>query len=128
MRSLILASIGGLVLIGTASLALRIDASIAEDEYVRPEAPLVTLRESYEDGIYAFGGSVRVPTRCTGVSATSVVSEEEIIRIELTIEEDVDACLMLPTVKEFSGELETLEDIGSAVYVNGVKAVITETL
>ncbi|MBY0110492.1 hypothetical protein K2Y00_00575 [Patescibacteria group bacterium] len=128
MRSLILASIGSLVLIGTASLALRIDASIAEDEYVRPEAPLVTLSESYEDGVYAFEGSVRVPTRCTGVSAAPILSEEGVIHIEVAVEEDTEACLMLPTIKEFSGEVEVEENTRSAVYVNGIKAIITETL
>ena len=128
MRSLILGSIGALILIGVASLALRIDASIAEDEYIRPDAPLATYTESYDEGTYSFEGSVRVPTRCTGVKATPLVVEGEIIQVDVTIEEDTESCLMLETIKEFSGELEVEGEFRSAVYVNRIKAVIVETL
>lgn len=121
-------ALGLSVFIGVAYLALHVESSIAKDEYVKVEAPRVTLESDYDEGTYRLSGSMRVPTPCTPVSATSALDTEGNIRVDVALGEDTDICLMLPSKKEFSAEIEAAEEATAAVYVNEAKAVIVETL
>lgn len=121
-------ALGLFVFIGVAYLMLHVESSIAKDEYVRAEAPQVTLVSDFDEGIYTLIGSVMVPTPCTPVSATSLLVAEGTIRVDVTVGEDTDICLMLPGEKKFSVELEAPEEAAIGVYVNGAKAIVVEAL
>lgn len=116
------------VLIGVAYLALHVESSIAKDEYVKVEAPQVTLEDEYDEGVHSLTGVIRVPTPCTPVSASSILDADGTIRVDVTVSEDTDICLKLSSEKEFSVSLEAPEEAAIAVYVNEAKAIIAPTL
>jgi len=128
MRVAVSIALSVFVLIGVAYLALHVESSIAKDEYVKVEAPQVTLLSEYDEGTYTVTGSIKVPTPCTPVSAASILTADGTIRIDVTVGEDTDICLMRATEKEFSVHLEAPEEATTAVYVNQAKAVIVEIL
>jgi len=128
MRVAVSIALSVFVLIGVAYLALHVESSIAKDEYVKVEAPQVTLLSDYDEGIHTIAGSLRVPTPCTPVSAASVLTADGTIRVDVTVGEDTDICLMRATEKEFSVDFEAPEEATIAVYVNEAKAVIVEIL
>lgn len=127
MRLAITIALGLFVLTGVAYLALHIESSIAKDEYVRVEAPQVTLSEDSEDGIRSFRGEVMVPTRCTPVTASALLSDGG-VRIDVTFGEDEDICLALPEAKEFLVEIEAPEDALVGAFVNQAKATVVDSL
>lgn len=117
-----------LVLVGIASLALHIEASISEYEYVKPASPLATLEAEYDEGVFTYEGTVEVPNSCAVVVATSSTEVSGAVRIEVTLTEENGICLMLPSLKAFSGEIEMAEEAEASVFINGAKAVIVDSL
>jgi len=127
MRVVLLSLLSLIVLIGTASLALHIEASISKDEYIKPEAPLATLETEFEEGILSYTGALKTPTACAMVVAAPAV-EGNTVRIDVTVTEDKELCLMRPTIKEFTGEIEAEEKVTASLFINGAKALIVDTL
>ncbi len=128
MRVAITIALSIFILVGVAYLALHIDASIAKDEYVKVEAPQITLESEYDEGVYTLSGTIMAPTPCTPVSATSALDANGNIRVDVTVGVDSEMCLMVPHAREFSTEIGVAEEATVSVFVNQAKAIVVETL
>lgn len=126
MRLAITVALSALVFIALSAAVLHLESSIAKEEYVKPDAPVVTLESSYDEGSFAFEGSLETPTHCTQVSAAASLTPEGVIRLDVSTVDDEDICLMLSAAKEFSAELAAPEESQVIVYVNGVRATSRE--
>jgi len=92
---------------------------------------VVTLHDSFEKGVHSITGSLVAPDVCASLTARASVEGPsaqagERIILALTMSEDSQLCLQLPTKLTFSVSVEALADAPIDVSVNGVSATTSE--
>src|SRR3989344_3131933 len=89
--------------------------------------PVVTLHDSFENGVHSITGSLMAKDVCASLTASASIEGPptqagERIILGLTMPEDLQLCLQIPTKLTFSVSVEAVADAPIAVFVNGVSA------
>ena len=87
--------------------------------------PVVTLHDSFANGDHSITGSIVAPDVCASLTASASV-EGEHIGLVLTMPEDTQPCLHVPTKLTFSVSVKAAADAPIDVSVNGVSATTSE--
>jgi len=91
--------------------------------------PLVSVRDSYRRGVHTISGVVLAPDACRAVTASASLAGNATsvqgILVSLTVEDDSDICLELPSEVEFETTIEAAADLPITVTINGVPATTT---
>ncbi len=87
--------------------------------------PVVGLHDSFAKGVHLITGSLMAPDVCTALTATaSVDSAGANIVVALSMPEDTQICLQVPTKLTFSVSAKAPADASVSVSVNGLPAII----
>lgn len=99
---------------------------IARTEDVDTEEPgvsPVTLRDSFKKGVHTITGSLTAPNACAAASAqatfVSEASSTDNILLDISLSEDSEVCLQLPTLLDFSATVAAPANVPITVTVNG---------
>lgn len=86
--------------------------------------PIVSLHDTFKKGVHTITGSLTVPNVCTTVTAQATLTES--MHIALSVPEDTDICLQVPTKVNFSVTISAPATTPITATVNGsVATVIT---
>ncbi|MDP2594052.1 MAG: hypothetical protein Q8P36_01815 [bacterium] len=89
--------------------------------------PVVTLRDSFASGVHSITGSLMAPDVCASLTASASIEGPsaqtgERIILALTMPEDLQLCLQIPTKLTFSVSVEAPAEVPIDVFVNDVSA------
>lgn len=124
MAALILAVVivGGFAL--SVPHAREVAESVPQEDAVSETAPLVSLEDSYDEGVRTIEGVVLAPDACATVGAEAVLAVER-IQVDVMVMRDEELCLEIPAEREFSASIEAADDAPLDVRINGVLATST---
>lgn len=88
--------------------------------------PAVTLRDSFKKGVHTVTGSLMAPNACATVSAeASLLQGDSGILINVSLPEDSDICLQVPTRTTFTTTISAPARLPLSATVNGKAATTT---
>lgn len=95
-------------------------------ESVATDIPVVTLRDSFKKGVHTITGSLQAPNACSVVAAEASLSDETSdtsgILVVLSVSEDSDICLQVPTRVSFTTAISAPARVPIVVTVDGTPA------
>ncbi|MFZ3043862.1 MAG: hypothetical protein WA058_02005 [Minisyncoccia bacterium] len=126
-RLWILAGIIALIIVGGFILSVprTRDIESPESPSVAATVPAVTLRDSFKKGVHTITGSLMAPNACATASAEASLQGESGILIAVSLPEDSDICLEVPTRTTFTTTISAPARLPITATVNGETATTT---
>lgn len=125
MRLLAAAVVIALVVIAGFVLSVpraRDGALPALSQTEEASTPAISLHDTFKKGVHTIAGSLTVPNACTTVTAQATFGEN--ILIALSVPEDTNVCLQVPTKINFSVTISAPANVPITATVNGSPATV----
>jgi len=117
------------VIIGGFALSVPRASEVSESidrSLITLTVPVVTVHDSSKGGVHTISGVVVAPDVCATLTAEASVEAERIV-VALSIPEDPEVCLHIPTRIPFSVSVEAPADMPISATVNGVTATTSSS-
>ena len=88
--------------------------------------PLVQLHDTFRKGVHTITGSIEVLNACAGVTAESSRTGDESILVAISVSEDSNVCLQIPTDISFSTTVPAPANIPITATINGAPATTSQ--